>query len=153
MSSTWGLVILSKVLLILCLGVLSISGGESSSTLAVLQERGYTPSSEKEITSGALTYHLYKLPGKVALVDTITSKSSSVTFMIILKGDTIEELVLLDVSKGYGDRIDNRFWLKQFKELKVAKVNKGVDAISGATLVSDDIKEGVIAVAQDYLKK
>lgn len=135
------------------LAVASLWGGTPPHTLGELQERGLSISAQKDISSEALTYTVIKCGTKVALVDTIQSKSSSATFMILLHEDTIEELIILDASKGYGDRIDNRFWLKQFKGLKIAKVQKSVDAISGATLVSDDIKAGVIAVAEDYVQQ
>lgn len=78
------------------------------------------------------------------LMDSVRSKSSSLPFLVITDNNgEIQSVALLSTPDPRSAKLRSRFWEKQFVGKKEIKA-RHIDAISGATISSGDITNGVI---------
>jgi hypothetical protein len=77
------------------------------------------------------------------LIDSVRSKSSWLTFMVLTTNkNSIVSLELLKTPDPNSSRLKTKFWKKQFIGKEAGQLNR-IDAISGATISSHDITCGV----------
>lgn len=100
--------------------------------------------------SAALLYTIGNTsqPVAFAIVGKVASKSNPVCFLLLLDSSlSIQSLELPALMGSKNAPLRSRFWRRQFVggSVQNQKINE-VDAISGATISSDAIKEGVLSI-------
>jgi len=94
-------------------------------------------------------------PGKEAVViDRVVGKHENITYAVAVAPDgAVRGIEIMDYRESYGSQIRNADWRKQFVGKTRAdplKVEKDIRNISGATLSSVHVTNGVRRVLQTY---
>src|SRR5438445_9238458 len=112
---------------------------------------------EKASGERVLDPHIHALWGpdhEVVFIDKVVGKHEFITYAVaIAKEEKVEGIEIMDYRETYGSEVRRPEWRKQFKGKTAQdrlKAGKDIDVISGASLSSVHITNGVRRVLQTY---
>ena len=88
------------------------------------------------------------------IVDQVVGKHEFITYSVAINANgTVKMVEIMEYNESYGYEVKEKSWLQQFVGKSAAspiKLNKDIDNISGATLSSKHIADGVKRVMTFY---
>ena len=92
--------------------------------------------------------------GEWFIIDEVVGKHEMITYGVGLHSDgTVKQIEILEYRESYGHEVANPKWLAQFTKKSAEsplKLNKDIENISGATLSSKHLTDGVKRVLVMY---
>lgn len=104
--------------------------------------------------------HIYKTEkGDWLIIDEVVGKHEMIKYAVGINADgTVRQIEIMDYVESYGYEVNELKWRSQFVGKTAAspiKLNKDIDNISGATLSSKHLSDGVkrVMVMYDFVLK
>jgi hypothetical protein len=105
-----------------------------------------------QVFAGSLT--AWKAEGGYFFTDSVIGKHDLIRYAVALNADgTVREVEILEYREAYGGEVRNSRWLHQFVGLHhgdSVKVGRGIQNISGATLSSEHLTDGIRRLLATY---
>jgi Na+-translocating ferredoxin:NAD+ oxidoreductase RnfG subunit len=105
-----------------------------------------------QVFAGTLT--AWKCDAGYFFTDSVIGKHDLIRYAVTLNPDgTVRGVEILEYREAYGGEVRNTRWLHQFAGLHhgdTVKVGRGIQNISGATLSSEHLTEGIRRLLATY---
>jgi hypothetical protein len=85
--------------------------------------------------------------------DSVIGKHDLIRYAVALEDGKVKEVEILEYREAYGGEVRNTRWLRQFVGLHhgdTVKVGRGIQNISGATLSSEHVTDGIRRLLATY---
>ncbi|HTY92840.1 MAG TPA: FMN-binding protein [Steroidobacteraceae bacterium] len=95
----------------------------------------------------------WKAPGGYFFTDSVIGKHDLIRYAVAIDDGRIREVEILEYREAYGGEVRNSRWLHQFVGLQhgaSVKVGRGIQNISGATLSSQHVTDGIRRLLATY---
>lgn len=104
-----------------------------------------------QVYAGSLA--AWKSPRGYFFTDSVIGKHDLIRYAVALEDGKVREVEILEYREAYGGEVRNTRWLRQFVGLHhgdAVRVGRGIQNISGATLSSEHVTDGIRRLLATY---